>query len=512
MNSKVLSVFVIIVAVGTVAGVLIFNNMNSKTLEVVNPIITDNNNNSDNSNSSNDLYSYSLGNNIQPTLTPTPKPTPTPTPTPDPMDKVINLFDAYLKSIFDQSLTPGLAVVIIQDDRIIYLKTMGVKDTSTGAPVTKDTLFEINSMTKAFAGANIAQYVSSGLISWDDPVSKFYNESEFKLYDDYVTDNITIRDLLLMCSGLPKDSGDDLLFFNYTFSDTLYQFRYYQNNTPFRSTHEYNNILYALASYCAARANNQTWDDLIKNDLLLPLGMTTATTNYTDLLNSPDHTKMYAHYLYGDLTEFPIWSEDWDKPSGSIACSISEMANWLKFQIADTGYYNGRQLMSKNALDETRTGQIDVIGKPGFKYAFGWNIGDEYIEHSGASYASYGTMRIYLSNGIGIAIFTNEMQYGGAYTKALSDKFYDLLNGQYNTDPWAVYKPNMTPLTPSPPPLPLSTYSGVYSNNLFGDIKVTQDNNKLICYYGNNSQPYNLDYLDNVDVFVDGLSGKNFIF
>ncbi len=47
-------------------------------------------------------------------------------------------------------------------------------------------------------------------------------------------------------------------------------------------------------------------------------------------------------------------------PAGSIYSSISEMAKWLKFQVADTGYYNGNKIVSKKELDETRTAQINV--------------------------------------------------------------------------------------------------------------------------------------------------------
>ncbi len=512
MNTRILGALIVIVAVSAVAGVLIFNNINPKTMGISNPIILDNqmgnitpsnNNTDDSSNYLLALIPYSWRYNNQHY----PSPSPTPSPTPDPMDHIISLFDAYLKSTFNQSLTPGMAVVIVKNDKIIYLNTLGVKDMASGANVAKDTLFEINSNTKPFAGANIAQYVSSGLMSWDDKISEYFNESEFKLYDDNVTNNITIRDLLLMRSGLPKYSGDELATFNdNSFSDTLYKFRYYKNNTPFQSKFQYNNVLYSIPAYCAARANNESWDDMIKNDLLIPLGMTNAVTNLTDLINSPDHTKAYIHYLNGDLIETPLFSEDWDKPAGSISCSISEIANWLKFQIADTGYYNGVQIMNKSTLDETRTGQIDKGN--GNKYGFGWSVGQDYITHSGASYASFSSMKIYLSKGLGIAIFANEAQYGTNYTLALTAKLDDLLNGIDNSDPWK--KQDLTPITPSPPPCPLTAYIGVYSNGLFGNINVTQNNSNLVCYYGNSSQPYTLEYTSGS--FNDFINARNFEF
>ena len=85
------------------------------------------------------------------------------------------------------------------------MNCLGVKDLKTKAPVDSNTLFQIGSCSKAIAATNIAQFVDAGNMSWDDPIIKYYtNSSEFQLNNSNITNSITIRDCLLMRSGLPK--------------------------------------------------------------------------------------------------------------------------------------------------------------------------------------------------------------------------------------------------------------------------------------------------------------------
>lgn len=451
--------------------------------------------------------------------TSTPTPGPSPSPTPDPMDHKISLFDAYVKGLFPQTGIPGAAVVIVQNNEIIYMNCFGVKDLTTQALVGPNTLFEIGSTTKQFAATNIAQLVDAGLMSWDDPITKYYPyKNEFQLYSDDVTDNITIRDCFLHRSGLPTFGGDsNLQTFNYSYEFGLHQLRLLENSTEFRSTWQYNNMLYALPSYCAARKTNTNWNELIKEMLLEPLGMTSATTTYNDFLNSPDHVTPYRN-VSGILTQFHMAGLDKLGPSGSLACSINEIANWLRFQIADTGMFNGQQVVYKTNLDETRKGQMDLLS--GGKYGFGWMVNNVTIWHNGDTLSSGSYLEVIPSMGLAIAVFSTGGKYGYAFNNAVGDKFNLLLKGNEIVDPWpyekliaeALNKPLLDPPTsPIVDPLPFGNYTGVYYNDFFGNLNITTNNVNLICYYGNNSQPYDLKHW-NGNVFEDQTNNYAFNF
>ena len=427
-----------------------------------------------------------------------------------------------MSNLYPQTGIPGAAIVIVQNNSIIYENTLGVRDLASGAPVDSNTLFGIGSATKQFTSTNIAQLVGQGIMSWDDPVIKYYpNSSQFELYDTNVTDSITIRDCLTHRSGLPSYGGDENgEFFNYSYPYDLYKLRYLQNSTPFRSTFQYNNMIYSLAGYCAAKATNTTWDNLIKGDLLDPLGMTDATSNYTDFINSPDHATPYTLLSNGTLRpwDMPV---DFIGPAGTLDLSINDMATWLKFQINDTGIYNGQQIVSKTELDETRTGQINTTGAHftayGSEYGFGWFIGNNNIDHGGNLLAFHSMVSIYPSQGLGIAILTNGGPYADAFRTSLYSKFSYLLNGDDTTDPWpaqqqvaeTTLQPVLPPLNSSTPAQPYSTYTGIYScvspDLLASDnltITTNNNNSSLICYYGNNSDSYDLKHW-NDSVFTE---------
>jgi len=95
---------------------------------------------------------------------------------------------------------PGIAVAIIKDGKVVLAEGYGVKSIDTKEKVDANTLFGIASNSKAFTSAALAMLVDEGKIKWDDKVVKYL--PDFKMYNDYVTQEFTIRDLLTHRSGL----------------------------------------------------------------------------------------------------------------------------------------------------------------------------------------------------------------------------------------------------------------------------------------------------------------------
>ena len=87
-------------------------------------------------------------------------------------------------------------------------------------------------------------------------------------------------------------------------------------------------------------------------------------------------------------------------------------------------------------------------------------------------------------------------------------------------DPWPFYKQytedTMKPVLdpPTPPiigPLPLRNYTGIYFSDFYGNVNITSNNNNLVCYYGNNSLPYDLKHW-NGNVFTEDTNNYAFNF
>lgn len=510
MDKRVLGgavIFFILVAL--VSGVIFFNYPSNTSVVNNTTIISQNINNNNSTNNTSQTTQYiSPIILINPSTLKTGKsngngsyPGPIPTPVPNPnMQGIIQLFDAYVNSTFPQTGVPGAAIVIVDNDKITYLRCLGVRDVATGAPVTPNTLFQLASCTKALTSTNVAQLVDEGLLNWNDPVTKYYpNPDEFELYSNLVTHEVTLKDVLCQRVGLYEHAGDEFQLFNYTnYNKNLYKVRYFKNASKFRTTFSYNNILYALSGESAARASKTNWSTLITKELLIPLNMKNTVTTYYDFIHSPNRIHTYIHIGNSLVERVPIKADC--PPSGAVSLPISDIANWLKFQIRDDGTFNGKRIVSKKNLDITRTGWIKQNSNT--MYGFGWNIANNTISHTGSMYYSNSVVSIFLKEKLGIAVLTNEGTYGTAFITALSLKLNDLMNGK-STNPWPMWKKNLMnpPRLPNPPSHPtpakvLSTYTGVYTNPIFGKITVIKDKNSLYCYYGNNHQPFDLAHWD----------------
>ena len=519
MDFRIIGGIILVCAVLALAGVL-FYNFNTTGINNDNNLTNNNitNNNSTNTTpSSNQLTLTLLLNNqlrsnqgLSFSSNPgsSPGPSPGPGPSIDPMDHIISLFDEYVKSTFSKASgagLPGAAVVLIYKGKIVSMNTLGVRDLESGLPVTPDTLFLLASVTKTFAAANVAQQVDKGLMHWNDTVKTYFNDTdEFDLYDANAYAGLTIADCLKHTSGLPAAEGDPEAFtFNNSYSHMLYNQRFVKNTSALGTTHQYNNVIYALGGYSAAIANNKTWGDLIKEELLNPLGMDTATTNISDFLNSPNHATHYISYYNdsGSIVRTPSYPPALDElgPAGSMGASISQLVNWLNFQLDGTGMFNGQTILSKDTLDATRTGYVYIDNKNDTMYGYGWDIDKTHISHAGTMPSSKAFVNFYPSTGMGLAILTNEGTMGEAFRMSVYKKLVDLMNGDETSDFWPIfydtYKPVYDPVPDNPTgPGDLNNYVGVYLNDFYGNITIKLENNVLISYYGYNQQPYNLTH------------------
>src|SRR6266545_949656 len=103
-------------------------------------------------------------------------------------------FDAYVAKALTDWRVPGLAIVVVKDDSVLFIKGYGVRELGKPDPVTVHTRFGNMSTTKAFTAMLVAMLADSGRVAFDDPVQKYL--PQLQLADPYVTRELTVRDLL----------------------------------------------------------------------------------------------------------------------------------------------------------------------------------------------------------------------------------------------------------------------------------------------------------------------------
>src|SRR5258708_37229286 len=103
-------------------------------------------------------------------------------------------FDDFVNQALKDWKVPGVAVAVVQGDKVILLKGYGYRDVEKQLPVTPNTLFGIGSITKSFTVSTLGMEMDEGKVDWDKPVRDYL--PAFKMYDPTLTEQSTIRDLL----------------------------------------------------------------------------------------------------------------------------------------------------------------------------------------------------------------------------------------------------------------------------------------------------------------------------
>lgn len=328
---------------------------------------------------------------------------------------VLRDVDAYLEQARTDWGIPGMAIAIVHDDSVIYARGFGVRTVGQDEPVDMNTLFAIGSNTKAFTAAAIGTLVEDGSMSWDDPMTKHL--PGFLLYDPYVTRELTIRDALSHRSGLGRRG--DMIWYGTPFdrSEVIRRVRFLEPNSSFRSEFGYQNIMFIAAGEAAARAGGQSWDELIQQRLLQPLGMQRSNTSVTDLRGVANVAT--PHTQHDGRTVAIAWRNiDNAGPAGSINSSVAEMTNWLRMLLAD-GMLDGRRILSAATIREMMTphtiagGGVDSLFpmRHFSTYGLGVGLSDYYgrllVSHSGGIDGMLSTVALMPEEDLGIVLLTN---------------------------------------------------------------------------------------------------------
>lgn len=343
--------------------------------------------------------------------------------TPPPPD-----IDSWVLRAMKEFEVPGVAVGILKDGQVVHAKGYGVRKLGAPEPVDERTLFGIASNTKAFTAAALAMLVDEGKLAWDDPVEKHL--PAFRLYDPYVTRELTVRDLLCHRSGLGLGAGD-LLFWPDTLvsrEEVLAAARYIRPASSFRSRYAYNNLMFVVAGQVVAAASGKSWDQFVRERIFEPLGMreTTIAAGAPAGANlATPHSRGWR--LQGALAAIqPTRDETWAAAAG-IRSSVAELASWVQAQL-DGGRYAGKRLWSEAAAREMWSPQTIIpIGplppalkstQPNFSaYGLGWNLRDyqgrKVVSHGGGLTGMITSVLLVPQEKLGILVFTNQEE-GGA--------------------------------------------------------------------------------------------------
>jgi len=435
-------------------------------------------------------------------------------------DKLSKINDFISKAMIDWKM-PGFAVAIVQNDSVVFSKGYGMREVGKKDSVDGNTLFVIASCSKAFTTASLAILADQGKLNWDDQVIKYL--PDFQLYDPWVTNDVTIRDLVTHRSGLATFSGDFLwLGSDYDRKEIIKRARYLKPTSSFRTKYGYQNIMYITAAEIIQSVSDTSWGDFIKSHILSKAKMHNSNTSYKELYETLNAAK--PHYLKnGKLTVFKEIQKDNAQGALGINSCANDMAQWIRLQLGK-GMIDSQRVFSEKQSNEMWANHF-AFGN--MNYGLGWFIsyknGKKTLNHGGGMPGMISDVTLVPEEKFGFVILSN---YESGMVNAVRNYIIDIMT---NTEPkdyeklalegWLkrleryekeFKRRDEIRVKDSSPSLPLEKYCGVYKDKMYGTAVVSLIDGKLFLQFTPsptfngtlNHYQYDMFYIDWEDEFL----------
>lgn len=311
--------------------------------------------------------------------------------------------------------SPGIAVGVIRDGKLVFVKGYGLADLEKKTRITPETDFRLASVTKQFTAMSIMLLVHDGKLHYDDSLTKIFPE-----VPQYGRE-ITIRELLNHTSGL-KDYGD--IYAKQVGDKTppeqvpqlldkdVLKIIEQQTATDFPpgTKWAYSNSGYAVLAMVIQKVSGEPYQDFVRERIFKPLGMKKSVAFVKGVNEVPNRAfgynkdKATGKFVFGDQSPTSAVLGD-----GGIYTSVNEMAKW------DKGLRE-HKLLSEAEMREALTPVAVTEGrkrKDGtmIEYGFGWFLdpykGHERQYHDGGTTGFLTTIQRFPNDGLTVIVLAN---------------------------------------------------------------------------------------------------------
>ncbi len=420
-----------------------------------------------------------------------------------------NGFDEFVTEAMKEWKVPGLAISIVKDGEVIYSQGYGYRDKEKKLKVTPETLFAIGSCSKAFTAASMGILVDEEKLEWNKPARKYL--PSFKLKDAFISERVTVLDLVCHRSGLPRH---EFMWYGSTATreELFNRLQYLELSRDIRASFQYNNLMFMTAGYMVGKIAGTTWEDFVKERIFTPLDMKNSNFSVEDSEKAPDFSFPYWK-KDEDVLKIPFRNIDTIGPAGSINSNVTDMANWLLLNL-NKGKFGEKQIISEVSLKEihspqfimSRNLQEDLFYS---MYGLGWVItayrGHLLLTHGGGIDGFLAHVSFMPEENIGIVMLTNLSPH--PLTRIIPFNIYDRLLG-LDQIPWiervheqekkaeeeaekAQKKKDEDRVLNTTPSHPPEALVGEYENPGYGVFSVVKDGDGLKAKYNSFEFPLN---------------------
>lgn len=350
---------------------------------------------------------------------------------------LVDELETYIVDTMDLLEVPGATIAIVQDGQVVYREAFGVSDLDTGEPLTPDARMMIGSTTKPVTTMMLATLVDEGVIEWDTPVVDIL--PSFAVADPEVTAQLTVKDLVCACTGVPR--RDLELLFNADILDaegTVASLASFEFFTPVGEAFQYSNQMVAAGGYIGAFAVYGETMDLqnayiaaVTERVLAPIGMDQSTFSFAEVEASGAYAVPHGMNIDGEYVTLPISMEEFlvpIAPSGGLWSTVDDMSLFMMTLLERGVAPDGTKVVSAENLERTWEPQVPVDAN--ISYGLGWFV-ETYkdlplIHHGGNTLGFTSDFAFMPESGIGIVVLTNG-QGTNLFNEAVRYRFLELV-------------------------------------------------------------------------------------
>jgi CubicO group peptidase (beta-lactamase class C family) len=325
--------------------------------------------------------------------------------------------DDYFRKMVAEWDIPSASIGIIKDGELVFTGNYGVLKAGKEDTPDANTLYAIASNSKAFTSAIIGMLVQEGKMDWNDPVRKYL--PYFDLYDPWVSEHATIRDILSHRVGLGTFSGDNIWYKSeLPAKEFIKRYKHVPQAFPFRSGYGYSNLMFIAAGEIIETVTGKSWAENVRERILEPLGMDRTLASVKELESRGNYATPHARNEDGN---YPIPWTSWDNvaATGGLISSVSDLANWMVFNL-DNGIHKGDTLLSKKTRNLLWTPHnnftVDHTSPNDFNrhfrgYGLGWGLSDYrgrlFVGHTGGYDGMITAVSLIPDENLGVVVLTN---------------------------------------------------------------------------------------------------------
>jgi len=339
--------------------------------------------------------------------------------------------DAFIQNEMDATHLPGLALAVVHNDKVAYLKGYGSAN-DLGTPVTPQTPFMLASDSKPFVSLAVMQLVEAGKVKLDSPVQTYL--PWFRVADESASSQITVRILLNHTSGIPASAGMTYFASDADMETQVRSLAKVQLDRPMGNSYEYTNLTYSALALVVQSASGELYESYVQNHIFAPLEMTHAFTSRDKAMQSgmaEGHT-----FVFG----FPIAVSVPDNRGGvPYCCTIASAEDLSHFLIAQMngGHYKDISVLSPAGMDAMHAPAVQE-DRPDRYYGMAWEIrsinGMPAVMHTGEGLGWQANL-IMLKDGWGIVVLANgydfvDDNFGADRLRGIARGVASMLNGQ----------------------------------------------------------------------------------